>query len=91
MKTFAVKEQRRAPAARKSHHYVHHPMGPAQQAQQAAMRKILRTDEVQAKTDIGEPDSKYEQEADRIADQVIAMPDPKLQRQPENAEEEEIL
>lgn len=38
-----------------------------QQAQQAVMRKILRPDEVQAKPDIGEPDSKYEQAADHVA------------------------
>ena len=38
------------------------------QAQQAAMRNILRPDEVQAKSDIGELDGKYDQEADHVAD-----------------------
>jgi hypothetical protein len=67
MKTFAAKDKRSAPAVRNARPYVHHPKGPVQQAQQAAMRKILRPDEVQAKPDIGEPDSKHEQEADHVA------------------------
>jgi hypothetical protein len=46
---------------------------------------------LQAKLNIGQPNDKYEQEADSIADQVMAMSDPKLQHQPENKEEEEIL
>ena len=62
MKTFASKEKRPAPAAHVQHHYVHHPIGPAQQAQ----------------------------EADHVADQVMAMPDPKLQRQPEEEEKEKM-
>ena len=69
MKTFATKEKRSAPAVSTSHHYVHHPMGAAQKVQQVNMRKILRPDEVQAKPDIGEADSKYEQETDHaVAD-----------------------
>jgi hypothetical protein len=83
MKTFAAKKQKLAPAAHKSHHNVHHPMGHAQQAQQLAMRKILRPDKVQAKPDINENDGKYEQQADRIANAVMRMPEPTLQRQPD--------
>jgi len=41
-------------------------MGSVQQAKQAAMRKILRPDEVQAKPDIGEPDGKYVQETNHV-------------------------
>ena len=66
MKTFATKEKRSAPGVGKARPYVHHPMEPAQQA---AMRKILRPDEVRTKQDIGEPDGKYEQETDHaVAD-----------------------
>lgn len=50
--------------------------------------QILRNNTVQAKLTIGQPNDKYEQEADRVADEVMSMPDPKLQRQ-ENPEEEE--
>ncbi|MCP4256660.1 MAG: DUF4157 domain-containing protein [Planctomycetes bacterium] len=89
MKTFATKEKQSAPAVRKVRPYVHHPVGPVQQAQQAEIRRILRSTGAQAKLTIGQPNDKYEQEADRIADQVMVMPDPKLQRQPENEEEEE--
>jgi len=62
------------PAARKSHHYVHHPMGPAQQTQQAEIHRILRSTSAQAKLSIGQPNDQYEQEADPVADQVMTMP-----------------
>jgi hypothetical protein len=91
MKTFATNEKRSAPAVRKACPYVHHPMGPVQQAQQAEIRSILRSTGVQAKLIIGQSKDKYEQEADRVANQVMTMPDPKLQRQPDNEEEEETV
>ncbi len=91
MKTFASKEKRSAPTTRKARPYVHYPMGPAQQAQQAEICRILRSTGAQAKLTIGQPNDKYEQEADRVADQVMAMPEPKLQCQPEGEEEEETL
>ena len=76
MKTFASKEKRSAPAARKVCPYVHHPMGPSQQAQRGEIRRILRSMGAQAKLTIGQPNDKYEQEADRVADQVMMMPQP---------------
>ena len=66
MKTIAVKEKRFAPAARKSHQYVHHTMGPLKQAQQAEVRRILHSTGAQAKLAIGQPNDKYEQEADHV-------------------------
>ena len=44
---------------------------------------------IQTKLKIGEPGDKYEQEADRIADEVMRMPEPSIQRQVELEEEEE--
>ncbi len=44
---------------------------------------------LQTKLRIGEPGDKYEQEADRVAEEVMRMPEPKLQRQVEPEEEEE--
>jgi hypothetical protein len=44
---------------------------------------------IQTKLKIGEPGDKYEQEADRIADEVMRMPEPSVQRQMETQEEEE--
>ena len=46
---------------------------------------------IQPKLIIGQPDDKYEQEADRVADEVMRMPEPRLQRQAEEEEEEEEL
>jgi hypothetical protein len=43
----------------------------------------------QAKLSINKPGDKYEQEADRIADQVMRMPEPAVQRQTVLEEEEE--
>ena len=37
---------------------------------------------LQTKLTINQPGDRYEQEADRIADQIMRMPDPGLQRQP---------
>jgi len=46
---------------------------------------------IQPKLTIGQPNDKYEQEADRVADQVMRMPEPKVQRQavPEEELEDE--
>lgn len=47
---------------------------------------------VQAKLKVNAPGDKYEQEADRVADQVMRMPEPRVQRQagPEEDEEETV-
>jgi len=88
MKTFAVKEKRPAPAAIRRRPYVHAPLGLEQRSR---IGRILRSTGVQAKLTIGRPNDRYEQEADRVADKVMAIPDQSLQRQPENEEEEETL
>jgi hypothetical protein len=48
---------------------------------------------VQAKLKIGQPDDKYEREADQVADMVMSMPEPRVQRQvgPEEEEEDETV
>lgn len=45
---------------------------------------------IQAKLTVGQPGDIYEQEADRVADTVMRMPEPAVQRQPEEEEEEEL-
>ncbi len=45
---------------------------------------------LQTKLKINEPGDKYEQEADRIADRVMQMPEPSVQRQMEPEEEETL-
>lgn len=66
-------------------------VGPEAKARQTAIRRILRPTGLQTKLTVGQPNDKYEQEADKVADQVEAMPDPRLQRQSEDEEEEEAL
>jgi len=46
---------------------------------------------VQAKLTINQPNDRYEQEADRVADAVMRMAEPLVQRQPEEEEEEEVI
>jgi len=46
---------------------------------------------IQAKLVVGQPGDIYEQEADRVADEVMRMPEPGVQRQPEEEEEEELI
>jgi len=50
-----------------------------------------KTPVIQPKLRIGKPNGKYEQEADRVAEQVMRMSDPLLQRQIAEEEEEETL
>ncbi|MEJ2168172.1 MAG: hypothetical protein P8X90_21840 [Desulfobacterales bacterium] len=45
---------------------------------------------VQTKLKLGQPADKYEQEADRIADQVMQMTEPKTQQQIEEQEKMQI-
>jgi pyrrolidone-carboxylate peptidase len=47
-------------------------------------------DTIQPKLKIGQPNDTYEQQADRVAYAVMRMPDPGVQRQPLEEEEEEI-
>jgi len=37
---------------------------------------------IQYKLTIGQPDDKYEQEADRVADEIMRMPEPEVQAKP---------
>ena len=54
---------------------------PAAHVQHKRIGQILRNNTIQAKLTIGQPNDKYEQEADRVAEQVMSMPEPKPQRQ----------
>jgi hypothetical protein len=91
MKTFVVRKKRAAPAIRRSQPSMFGYAGLRVKDRQTEVRRILGSAGVQAKLTISQPNDEYEQEADRVADQVMAMSDPKHQRQPENGEEEETL
>lgn len=45
-----------------------------------AVQRLLRAGKLQAKLAISQPDDAYEQEAERVAEQVMRMPEPTLQR-----------
>ena len=53
-----------------------------------AVSRLMKSGALQAKLRIGQPGDKYKQEADRVAEQVMRMPEPGVQRQVEPEEEE---
>jgi len=56
-----------------------------------AVARLIKSGDLQAKLAIGKPGDRYEQEADRVAEQVLRMPEPQVQRQLEEEEEEELV
>lgn len=56
-----------------------------------AIQRLMKSDCLQAKLRVGQPGDKYEQEADRVADAVMRMPEPQVQRQLMEEEEEEKI
>jgi len=56
-----------------------------------AVQRMVKSGALQAKLRIGQPGDVYEQEADRVADAVMRMPEPGVQRQEEPEEEEEEI
>ena len=56
-----------------------------------AVSRLMKSGALQAKLRIGQPGDVYEQEADRVADAVMRMPEPGVQRQVDEEEEEEML
>jgi predicted transcriptional regulator len=47
-----------------------------------AVERLFRSGVLQAKLKIGRPNDIYEQEADRVAEQVMRMPEPAIQMKP---------
>lgn len=91
MLTFAIKKKRTPSIAPKRHAPTASPMTHSLHVQRAKVRHILRRPTFQPKLTIGAPNDRYEQEADRVADQVMRMPEPQVQRQIEPEEEEEEM
>lgn len=52
-----------------------------------AVQRLLASGAIQPKMSVNAPNDRFEHEADRVADQVIRMPDSALQRQPEDDEQ----
>lgn len=64
------------------------PPGPAENL---AVRQILHSPRRQAKLAVGAPDDAFEREADEVADQVMRMPEPTVQRMCAECEEEQKI
>lgn len=68
------------------------------EGQHAKVQSILRANRIQPKLSVGQPNDQYEQEADRVADQVMRMPElsqsesasdtPRIQRRCDACEED---
>ena len=58
-------------------------------AEPCGKRLVSQPPLLQAKLTIGQPNDQYEQEADQVADRVMRMPEPRVQRRVEPEEEEE--
>ncbi len=56
----------------------------------AQIRNILHAPRPQAKLTVGAPDDAFEREADQVADQVMRMPEPGVQRMCSECEEERV-
>ncbi|HML27225.1 MAG TPA: DUF4157 domain-containing protein, partial [Methanomethylovorans sp.] len=54
-----------------------------------AVQRLIRSGVLQAKLKIGQPNDIYEQEADRVAEQVMRMPEPQVQRNCTKCDENE--
>ena len=48
----------------------------------AAVQRLYASGLLQAKLDLGSPGDRFEQEADRVADQVMRLPEPQVQMRP---------
>ncbi|KAF5424184.1 MAG: protein of unknown function (DUF4157) [Candidatus Methanocomedens sp.] len=55
-----------------------------------AVQRLIKSGALQAKLRIGQPGDMYEQEADRVADEVMRMPEPGVQREVKPEEEETL-
>ena len=55
-----------------------------------AVQRLLNAGVIQAKLKIGQSNDIYEQEADRVAEEVMSMPEPTVRREPFEEEEQEI-
>ncbi len=64
--------------------------GPSGECEACRQKRLVsQAPLIQPKLAIGQPNDKYEQEADRMADTVMRMPEPKVQRQPQEEVKED--
>jgi hypothetical protein len=73
-----------------THQHSHPVLQLHQQLGNQAVQRLLQSGHIQAKLTVGQPNDKYEQEADRVADQIMRMPDPAIQREIKDLDEDEL-
>lgn len=78
MKTFTFANKRPFTGVMPSGMTIPFPSDSSRRTDSAAVRRILRGTHLQAKLAVGAPDDVHEQEADRVADEVMRMPGPAL-------------
>ena len=81
MKTFAEKSKVAGSPARRVRK-IPSTFDREEQIQRAQIREVLRAVRPQASFTIGKPNDKYEQEANRVAEQVMRIPEAFIQRNP---------
>ncbi len=91
VKTTPQKHKQASPNTGLQSRAVEHPLLQLQQiiGNQAVLR-LLRSGAIQAKLKIGQPDDPYEQEAEKVAEQVMRTPVLQVQRPEEKRKEEAI-
>ena len=89
MRTQTQKTQNKAKAVpvssqRSSKSHSHPVLKLQQQLGNQAVQLLIQSRRIQAKLTIGQPNDKYEQEANRVADQIMSMPVPIAKEQGQN-------
>lgn len=82
MKTYVEAKKCVSPSLVSRHMSAKLPVESHQFSGRADIRRILRGPKLQAKLTVGAPDDLHEQEADRVADEVMRMPAPQRQTAP---------
>ena len=73
MRALSTKNRKHRGTTKRQKKTAHSPVSLLQKKQQMDLQRILRQEEIQTKLSMGQPDDKYEQEADRVADHVLRM------------------
>jgi hypothetical protein len=76
VRTFSTREKRNAGRKTSGVIPASNVFNPTARDCSSQIRQILRPQSFQSKLKIGEPNDKYEQEADRVAEEVMRMPEP---------------
>lgn len=77
----SVSRMRKTDSSRSTSSPIDHVLSLQRTIGNQAVQRLFKSGVIQAKLKIGQPGDKYEQEADRVAEQVMRMPEPPVQQQ----------